>query len=140
MEEYNFQIFSQNYKNMISFDPIRHVFKIFYSVTLFSIFFILIGYVLKKESSFLKYTNLYLLYANLLISCGFLIPVFFQNEFAAIVFFSFLLLIQFTTIVTFDKFTMKITNDFDYTISLIMLQLLNIHIMLKLKQNIFSLN
>lgn len=140
MEEYNFHVFSQNYKNMISFDPIRHVFKIFYSVTLFSIFFILIGYVLKKESSFLKYTNLYLLYANLLISCGFLIPVFFQNEFAAIVFFSFLLLLQFTTIVTFDKFTMKITNDFDYTISLIMLQLLNIHIMLKLKQNIFSLN
>lgn len=140
MDEYNFQIFLQNYKNMISFDPIRHVFKIFYSVTLFSIFFILIGYVLKKESSFLKYTNLYLLYANLLISCGFLIPVFFQNEFAAIVFFSFLLLLQFTTIVTFDKFTMKITNDFDYTISLIMLQLLNIHIMLKLKQNIFSLN
>lgn len=140
MDEYNFQIFLQNYKNMISFDPIRNVFKIFYSVTLFSIFFILIGYVLKKESSFLKYTNLYLLYANLLISCGFLIPVFFQNESAAIVFFSFLLLIQFTTIVTFDKFTMKITNDFDYTISLIMLQLLNIHIMLKLKQNIFSLN
>jgi len=140
MEEYNFHVFSQNYKNMISFDPIRHVFKIFYSLTLFSIFFILIGYVLKKESSFLKYTNLYLLYANLLISCGFLIPVFFQNEFAAIVFFSFLLLLQFTTIVTFDKFTMKITNDFDYTISLIMLQLLNIHIMLKLKQNIFSLN
>lgn len=135
MDDYNFQVFLNNYPTMFSFDPMRNVFKIFAILSLISIFFIYLKYSLEKEnSSFLKYSNLFLLYANLLLSCGFLIPVFFRNQSGAIPFFSFLLLIQFTIIVTFNKFTIQ--KDFDFMIALIIFQLLSIQLMLKLRQKL----
>ena len=133
MDDYNFQVFLNNYPTMFSFDPMRNIFKIFPILSLISIFFIYLKYSLEKES-YLKYSNLFLLYANLLLSCGFLIPVFFRNQSGAIAFFSFLLLIQFTIIVTFNKFTIQ--KDFDFMIALIIFQLLSIQLMLKLRQKL----
>lgn len=135
MDDYNFQVFLNNYPTMFSFDPMRNIFKIFPILSLISIFFIYLKYLIEKEnSSFLEYSNLFLLYANLLLSCGFLIPVFFRNQYGAIAFFSFLLLIQFTIIVTFNKFTIQ--KDFDFMIALIIFQLLSIQLMLKLRQKL----
>ena len=133
MDDYNFQVFLNNYPTMFSFDPMRNIFKIFAILSSISIFFIYLKYSLEKEF-YLKYSNLFLLYANLLLSCGFLIPVFFRNQYGAIAFFSFLLLIQFTIIVTFNKFTIQ--KDFDFMVALIIFQLLSIQLMLKLRQKL----
>jgi len=135
LADYNFKVFLESYPTMFTFAFMTNVFKIFYILSLISIFFIMLQYLLENEnSSFLKYSNLLLLYVNLLITCGFLIPVFFRNVSEAIAFFSFLLLIEFTIIVTFDKFTIQ--KKFDFMIGLIIFQLLSIQLMIKLQRKL----